>query len=490
MVLQPTDRRWNVAAAIALFLPVLWLTVSRAGSPAAEAAGPTSSSEVPRYRFAVGQELAYEQTSAEDLLPKSPEGESDRNRRERQIGWRVWVLGQNEDDSWRLLIRKRVKLVDTTPGGDSKVAFENEFLGRCDLTPRGTFAVNETLGDNPLFAINPEELFVQFPTNHPQLQHGWRYASALDGATYAFAAAELSDDRMLRLTGTIESPLDVNYQLTETRSADFDVQRGVITLIQNDRQQHWDRFPSHRRETIRLTSLRERERDWTRNLDSEANGYFSALKEWGDLWSRAIRERTAAACDEKLTKARSRLEAFRSTATISDLRELADASLRLHDRDADYERDQAAKREAWYARPPIDWETTDFNGESHRLADYRGKVVVLDFWYRSCGHCILAFPKFKELVAKYAGQNVVFLGMNQDADDEDGRYVIDHYVLTYPNLRALDVAKQYEINTGPTFIVLDQSGQVVEYHPGRSDDLVEHISGVVDDLLASPPSVK
>lgn len=56
------------------------------------------------------------------------------------------------------------------------------------------------------------------------------------------------------------------------------------------------------------------------------------------------------------------------------------------------------------------WVSTNLVGEPRRRTDYIGKVVILDFWYRGCGHCFLALPKVKALHAKYKDRGVVVMG--------------------------------------------------------------------------------
>jgi peroxiredoxin len=56
----------------------------------------------------------------------------------------------------------------------------------------------------------------------------------------------------------------------------------------------------------------------------------------------------------------------------------------------------------------------DVDGKPFRLGDYRGKVVVLDFWYRGCGWCIKAMPQLNALAGQFEGRPVALLGMNTD----------------------------------------------------------------------------
>jgi hypothetical protein len=61
---------------------------------------------------------------------------------------------------------------------------------------------------------------------------------------------------------------------------------------------------------------------------------------------------------------------------------------------------EAEEREATN-KPAAQWETTDIEGKKHSLSDYRGKVVVLDFWYSGCVPCIKAMPEIKEIAEQF-----------------------------------------------------------------------------------------
>jgi thiol-disulfide isomerase/thioredoxin len=65
-----------------------------------------------------------------------------------------------------------------------------------------------------------------------------------------------------------------------------------------------------------------------------------------------------------------------------------------------------------------EWEVAQWtDGQARKLADYRGKVVVLDFWGTWCGPCIRAIPAMQQLHERYAGQGVVFLGIHTAGTD-------------------------------------------------------------------------
>ena len=59
--------------------------------------------------------------------------------------------------------------------------------------------------------------------------------------------------------------------------------------------------------------------------------------------------------------------------------------------------------EAYYTKgePALDFIAKDLNGNIYKLSDFRGKVVVLNFWFTKCGPCVAEMPALNELVAFY-----------------------------------------------------------------------------------------
>jgi thiol-disulfide isomerase/thioredoxin len=138
-------------------------------------------------------------------------------------------------------------------------------------------------------------------------------------------------------------------------------------------------------------------------------------------------------------------------------------------------------------KPAAKWETTDVDGNKRALADYHGKVVVLDFWYRGCGWCIKAMPQIKDVAEHFRDKPVAVLGMNVDREMKNARFVMEKLKLNYPTLRAEGLPEKYGVQGFPTLIIIDQKGVVRGRHVGYSPTLSEEVTKTIDGLLAASP---
>ena len=117
-----------------------------------------------------------------------------------------------------------------------------------------------------------------------------------------------------------------------------------------------------------------------------------------------------------------------------------------------------------------DFTTTDLAGKPIKLSDYRGKVVVLDFWATWCGPCLASMPHTQEVAAKYKDQGVVVLGScTSDARDKFEAWVKANQA-KYPDFifshdkaeRGADrvSAKLYGVGGIPQQFIIDREGKI------------------------------
>ena len=77
-------------------------------------------------------------------------------------------------------------------------------------------------------------------------------------------------------------------------------------------------------------------------------------------------------------------------------------------------------------------------GKNVRLSDYKGKVILLDFWATWCGPCKIEIPWFIEFQKKYGPQGLQVIGVSVDDTAEKLRPYVKELKMNYPVLQGLD----------------------------------------------------
>ena len=119
------------------------------------------------------------------------------------------------------------------------------------------------------------------------------------------------------------------------------------------------------------------------------------------------------------------------------------------------------------AKKAPDFELSDYTGKKVRLADYKGKVVFVNFWATWCGPCKYEIPMFVDLQQRYGAQGLAFLGISVDDPVEELKPFVDQYKMNYPVLVGLgreDVQDAYGPMVGiPVTVVVGRDGN--RLHP-------------------------
>jgi thiol-disulfide isomerase/thioredoxin/sugar lactone lactonase YvrE len=138
----------------------------------------------------------------------------------------------------------------------------------------------------------------------------------------------------------------------------------------------------------------------------------------------------------------------------------------------------------------LDWLNT--GGRELRLADLKGKVVVLDFWTYGCINCIHIIPDLKRLEAEFADELVV-IGVHSakfttEAGTDNIRQIILRYDLEHPvvNDRDFETWRQWGARAWPTIAVVDPAGNVVGTRSGEGvyDAIQPVIASLVDEFAS------
>jgi thiol-disulfide isomerase/thioredoxin len=131
----------------------------------------------------------------------------------------------------------------------------------------------------------------------------------------------------------------------------------------------------------------------------------------------------------------------------------------------------------------------DADGNAVNLADYRGKVVLVNFWATWCGPCEAEIPWFIEFEKKYKDQGFAVLGVSMDDDGWKSvrPYVASHKINYRIMIGSEVVSAQFgEIESLPTSFVLDREGRIASNHVGLIDK-VDYQNEIVR-LLQDPKS--
>jgi cytochrome c biogenesis protein CcmG/thiol:disulfide interchange protein DsbE len=105
------------------------------------------------------------------------------------------------------------------------------------------------------------------------------------------------------------------------------------------------------------------------------------------------------------------------------------------------------------------------------LKDYRGKVVVMNFWASWCDPCVKELPLLEKTQKTLASHDATVLGINIQDAPEDAMSFVNRFKLTYPSLRDVDrkFARRYGTNGYPETFVVDRNGRVAALRRGPVD---------------------
>lgn len=118
------------------------------------------------------------------------------------------------------------------------------------------------------------------------------------------------------------------------------------------------------------------------------------------------------------------------------------------------------------------WSLKNLDGKTVNSSDFKGKVVVLDFWATWCGPCRAEIPNFIALQEQYEKQGLVVVGLSVD---EDGADVVKPFVqklgMNYPVVLADKKTQEAfgGIEAVPTTFLVDREGRIVKEHMGFAD---------------------
>lgn len=124
-------------------------------------------------------------------------------------------------------------------------------------------------------------------------------------------------------------------------------------------------------------------------------------------------------------------------------------------------------------------------GQNLRLEDFRGQVVMLNFWASWCGPCRQEFPLMDEIYKKYEKLGFTILAVNVDENSDDANGFLEDVPVSFPVLydNESKISELYGVDAMPTTVMIDRDGNKRFLHrgykPGYEEDYAEQVKLLV-----------
>jgi peroxiredoxin len=122
------------------------------------------------------------------------------------------------------------------------------------------------------------------------------------------------------------------------------------------------------------------------------------------------------------------------------------------------------------------------------LADYRGKVVLVDFWASWCSPCRQSLPLYDKLRTGFAPADFAILAISIDEDVGDAQTFLAEHPVKYTTLQNPqgDIAKAFDLKGMPSSYLIDRDGIVRARHVGFEPKDIDALTREITELVAKP----
>jgi thiol-disulfide isomerase/thioredoxin len=421
--------------------------------------------DLPRYDLPVGRMLSYSYESNS----KNADGSPGYGGRQTDL---AIVVAANADGSRRVVLRHAMAIADN-PEEVSIGAFDVFTDGRAKRVSRFNSDVDSSL------------VFPLLPPDATSAQSKWVSPASWSGTvtTYSATPSQPVDEFVFNTVN--HAPIHQVYELTNKATTTFDRRKGIFLARQDELTMEYGgkrtmagEYKLEKDEMIDAVRTARLAAEYDKLFQADAK-CFQYLMRIGD--EPAIAEKLAGQAKDALTAVAKSIE---DPDVVRDYQRM----LKGQEENSKADVEDARRILGLLGKPFAHWESKDLDGKMWSRDGLKGKVVVMDFWYRGCPWCMYAMPAVKQLAADYKDKGVVVLGMNTDRKEEDAKFVVKTLELAYPQVRAEGMSKVLGVESFPTLIVVDQEGVIRHLHAGYSPDLHDRVARHIDELLQQKPA--
>ena len=151
---------------------------------------------------------------------------------------------------------------------------------------------------------------------------------------------------------------------------------------------------------------------------------------------------------------------------------------------AEFKREPEAYMPPVLPRPAPALDVRKLDGKPAGLADYKGKVAVVDFWATWCKPCVKSMPEMMKLHEKYGAKGFTVIGVSIDEDGAKSvRPFLEKRKITYPIV--LDGSKAWKawgVRAIPAVFLVDKEGNIVRQWTGNADK--KELERAIEELIS------
>jgi len=135
--------------------------------------------------------------------------------------------------------------------------------------------------------------------------------------------------------------------------------------------------------------------------------------------------------------------------------------------------------------PAPDFALKSDSGENLRLSEFRGEVVMINFWASWCGPCRQEMPLLDELYTQYQPLGFTILGVNVEEDTTKAKKMLRESPVNFPILfdNKCEVSRLYDVVAMPSTVLVDRDGNVRHLHQGYKPGYEESYQHQVRALI-------
>ena len=117
--------------------------------------------------------------------------------------------------------------------------------------------------------------------------------------------------------------------------------------------------------------------------------------------------------------------------------------------------------------PAVDFDAVDITGKDLKLSEFKGKIVILDFWATWCPPCLKEIPNLKKIYSKYKDDDfeIISIALERKPKEHALKFVSDNdmdWVHIIDKDKGKEIATEYKIRYIPTMYIINKKGEIVE----------------------------